>query len=137
MKKEELRIQHAIRIKDYSQLYAPNIDQSWRDWYEYRISADGKVKLYTFRKGHTPLTLNYNCKVTHTADTATFEIAIPAQNFTVPKDVYLQVMRYWGVWDQFYTWSPMFQTDISKYSTKNFGLVAFPPKAVDIFTGLE
>ncbi len=137
MKKEELRIQHAIRIRDHVELYAPNIDKSWLDWYEYRISGDGKVILYTRRsRSGAPLKLNYECKVTHTADTATFEIAIPAQNFLVPKDVYLQIMRYWGVWDHFYTWSPMFNNEISHYSTKSFGLVAFPEKAVDVFTGL-
>lgn len=137
MKKEELRIQQAIRIKDYSELYAPNIDRSWRDWYEYRITGDGTIKLYSFRKGQKPLIMKYPCKVVHTEDSVTFEMAIPAKNFLVPKDAYIQVMRYWGVWDQFYTWVPTLKTDISHYSTKNFGLLSFPAKAEDIFTGLE
>ena len=134
--KEELRIQVATSARSNSEAYAPNIDKGWKEFTEYRISAKGEVTLYDAKNGKDGVSLQYPCKTKLTSDTLTFEAKLPI-DILEPSGTYVQFMRYWGVWNHFYTWTPMFSPNVGNYATRHFGLIVFSDQLKKKHTALE
>jgi len=132
--KEELLIQIAQRLKNNDQPYAPNINKRWKDFVEYRINSKGNIWIYN--KRNVKITLKYPCKTSVKNDILYIEAKFPIKIFKTPVAI-VQFVRYWGIWNKFYTWTPSLDTVVGDYATKNFGIIMFLQKAKKRYTGLE
>ncbi len=123
---EELRFQVARVLDPVLQQHAPNIDREWEAFREVRFRANGEMLTYGGFSDVAHSVVQQDDEILTIEARLPLSALFPDEKSGGGRQLRIQLMRYWGIWNRYDLWSPTL-SHISDYPTYRFGVLQLIP----------